>query len=221
MATSTSVDKTADDLQPVDWSPFAYDVIYVWMHVSQNVWRHGRYFGTINVFRQIVHVSRSSAVFCETCIHTYITSYAKGDQSTGFKCPICRRLVSFEEKGGNPETWSQHHLYRNQYYFPVYPLVVLLNAVMSLSTICDNFHTFCNRLPHIQYLVSFEEKGENPETWSKQLPGNHFVLSLMNRNAIIKSEKLCNSCERNQTMWYMYECTFHRTYEDTVDISAL
>ena len=75
--------------------------------------------------------------FCETCIHTYITSSVKGDKSTGFKCPICRRLVLFEEKGGNPETWS------------------------------------------------------------KQLPGNHFVLSLMNRNDIIKSEKLCSSCEQN------------------------
>ena len=75
--------------------------------------------------------------FCETCIHTYITSSVKGDKSTGFKCPICRRLVSFEEKVGNPEIWS------------------------------------------------------------KQLPGNHFVHSLLNRNAIIKSEKLCNSCELN------------------------
>ena len=73
--------------------------------------------------------------FCETCIHTYITSSEKEDTSTGFKCPICRRLVSFEEKGGNPETWS------------------------------------------------------------KQLPGNHFFHSLLNRNAIIKSEKLCSSCE--------------------------
>jgi hypothetical protein len=71
--------------------------------------------------------------FCETCIHTYITSSVKRDTSTGFKCPICRQLVSFEERGGKPETWS------------------------------------------------------------KQLPGNRFVLSLLNRNAIIKYEKLCNS----------------------------
>ena len=71
--------------------------------------------------------------FCETCIHTYIPSSVKGDKSTGFKCRICRQLVSFEEKGGTPETWSKH------------------------------------------------------------LPGNRFVLSLLNRNAIIKSEKLCNS----------------------------
>ena len=45
--------------------------------------------------------------------------------------------------------------------------------------------------------MSFEEKVGNPEIWSKQLPGNHFVHSLLNRNAIIKSEKLCSSCELN------------------------
>jgi hypothetical protein len=32
-------------LKPVDLSPFTDDVICVWMHASQNVWRHGRYFG--------------------------------------------------------------------------------------------------------------------------------------------------------------------------------
>jgi hypothetical protein len=49
-------------LKPVDFSPFTDDVIYVWMHVSQNVWRYGRYFGTLNVSRHIVQVSRSSTV---------------------------------------------------------------------------------------------------------------------------------------------------------------
>ena len=110
MATSTSVDKTADDLLTCT--------------ICLKTFIVPKYLPCLHTF-------------CETCIHTYITSSVKGDKSTGFKCPICRRLVSFEEKG------------------------------------------------------------ENPETWSKQLPGNHFVLSLMNRNAIIKSEKLCNSCERN------------------------
>jgi hypothetical protein len=50
-------------LKPVDLSPFSDDVMYVWMHVSQNVWRHGKYFGTLSVSRHIVHVSRSSTVF--------------------------------------------------------------------------------------------------------------------------------------------------------------
>ena len=98
--------------------------------------------------------------FCETCIHTYITSSVKRDTSTGFKCPICRQLVSFEERGGKPETWS------------------------------------------------------------KQLPGNRFVLSLLNRNAIIKYEKLCNSWERkgksNKAMSWciVYEEAYYETYEN-------
>ena len=110
MATSTSVDKTVDDLLTCT--------------ICLETFKVPKYLPCLHTF-------------CETCIHTHITSSVKGDKSTGFKCPICRQLVSFEEKGGNPETWS------------------------------------------------------------KQLPGNHFVHSLLNRNAIIKCEKLCNSCERN------------------------
>ena len=110
MATSTNVDKAVDDLLTCT--------------ICLETLKVPKYLPCLHTF-------------CETCIHTHITSSVKRDKSTSFKCPICRRLVSFEEKGGNPETWS------------------------------------------------------------KQLPGNHFVHSLLNRNAIIKSEKLCNSCERN------------------------
>ena len=110
MATSTNVDKAVDDLLTCT--------------ICLETLKVPKYLPCLHTF-------------CEACIHTHITSSVKGDKSTGFKCPICRRLVSFEERGGNPETWS------------------------------------------------------------KQLPGNHFVLSLMNRNAIIKSEKLCSSCEQN------------------------
>ena len=110
METSTSVDKTVDDLLTCTICLEKLKVL--------------KYLPCLHTF-------------CETCIHTYITSSVNGDKSTGVKCPIYRRLMSFEEKGGNPETWS------------------------------------------------------------KQLPGNHFVLSLLNRNSIIKSEKLCNSCELN------------------------
>ena len=110
MATSTSVDKTVDDLLTCT--------------ICLETLKVPKYLPCLHTF-------------CETCIHTHITSSVKGDTSTGFKCPICRQLVSFEEKGGNPETWST------------------------------------------------------------QLPRNHFVHSLLNRNAIIKCEKLCNSCERN------------------------
>jgi hypothetical protein len=111
MATSTNVDKAVDDLLTCT--------------ICLETLKVPKYLPCLHTF-------------CETCIHTYITSSEKGDTSTGFKCPICCQLVSFEEKGGKSETWS------------------------------------------------------------KQLPGNRFVLSLLNRNAIIKSEKLCSSCERNK-----------------------
>ncbi|VDI25156.1 Hypothetical predicted protein [Mytilus galloprovincialis] len=42
--------------------------------------------------------------------------------------------------------------------------------------------------------------GESPgqtETWSEKLPGNHFVASMMNRQAIRKHEKICDSCKAN------------------------
>jgi hypothetical protein len=112
MANSTSVDKAVDDL--------------LICTICLETFKVPKYLPYLHMF-------------CETCIHTYITSSVKWDKSTGLKCPICRQLVSFEEKGGKPEAWS------------------------------------------------------------KQLPGNRFVLSLLNRNAIIKSEKLCSSCEWRRT----------------------
>ncbi|VDI02836.1 tripartite motif-containing protein 56 [Mytilus galloprovincialis] len=37
----------------------------------------------------------------------------------------------------------------------------------------------------------------NPETWAEKLPGNHFVASMMDRQAIRRSEKICDSCKAN------------------------
>ena len=62
MANSTSVDKAVDDLLicTICLETFKVPIYLPYLHT-----------------------------FCETCIHTYITSSLKGDKSTGFKCPIC------------------------------------------------------------------------------------------------------------------------------------
>ncbi|VDI30364.1 Hypothetical predicted protein [Mytilus galloprovincialis] len=46
----------------------------------------------------------------------------------------------------------------------------------------------CHRLVHIG------DSTENPETWAKTLPGNHFVVSMIDRKAMKKAEKLCDAC---------------------------
>ncbi|CAC5390081.1 unnamed protein product [Mytilus coruscus] len=35
---------------------------------------------------------------------------------------------------------------------------------------------------------------ENPETWASSLPGNHFIVSMIDRKAMKNSEKLCDAC---------------------------
>lgn len=45
--------------------------------------------------------------------------------------------------------------------------------------------------------VLIEEKLGNPEGWAAKLPGNQFVASLMDRQAIRRSEKMCDSCKMN------------------------
>lgn len=41
------------------------------------------------------------------------------------------------------------------------------------------------------------ESTGNPETWAEKLPGNHFVTSMMDRQAIKRREKICDSCKTN------------------------
>ncbi|CAG2200202.1 TRIM56 [Mytilus edulis] len=45
--------------------------------------------------------------------------------------------------------------------------------------------------------VLMGESPGNPETWAEKLPGNHFVASMMDRQEIRKSEKMCDSCKVN------------------------
>ncbi|XP_052089860.1 tripartite motif-containing protein 45-like [Mytilus californianus] len=72
--------------------------------------------------------------FCESCINTYIVSTVKEEKPEGFKCPVCRRLVSSSDS-----------------------------------------------------MVK-------PDTWARNLPGNHFVNSMIDRRAMKKAEKLCDAC---------------------------
>ncbi|XP_071146788.1 E3 ubiquitin-protein ligase Trim36-like [Mytilus edulis] len=45
--------------------------------------------------------------------------------------------------------------------------------------------------------VLMGESPGQPETWAEKLPGNHFVASMMDRQAIKRSEKMCDSCKLN------------------------
>ncbi|CAC5401221.1 TRIM56 [Mytilus coruscus] len=45
--------------------------------------------------------------------------------------------------------------------------------------------------------VLMGESPGNPETWAEKLPGNHFVASMMDKQAIGRSEKMCDSCRVN------------------------
>ncbi|XP_071144253.1 uncharacterized protein [Mytilus edulis] len=106
--------------------------------------------------------------FCKACIHTYINSTNKEEKPIGFKCPVCRRLVS----------------------------------------IVDNT--------------------KNSETWAKQLPLNHLIMSMIDRKAMKTSEKLCDACSfRNISQNAVSFCTVceeaycencevhHKTYKIT------
>ncbi|XP_076083118.1 uncharacterized protein LOC143054106 [Mytilus galloprovincialis] len=79
-------------------------------------------------------------------------------------------------------------------------------------------HTFCETCINT-YIVSSVEKGkitegftcpvcrkivsagatlERPELWAPSLPSNHFVTSMLDKRAIQKAEKMCNSCLLNK-----------------------
>ncbi|XP_071135488.1 tripartite motif-containing protein 2-like [Mytilus edulis] len=87
--------------------------------------------------------------FCDSCIQTYIVSSTeKEKESDGFKCPVCRKLVSYNKTA------------------------------------------------------------EKPEKWASTLPTNHFVMSMLDKRAIQRSEKVCNSCQiNNETKTALSWCT--------------
>ncbi|CAC5383174.1 unnamed protein product [Mytilus coruscus] len=51
------------------------------------------------------------------------------------------------------------------------------------------------KCPVCRRSVPIDENDEKPENWANNLPSNHFILSLIDRKAIQKSEKLCDTCK--------------------------
>ncbi|CAG2200216.1 TRIM56 [Mytilus edulis] len=110
-------------------------------------------------------------------------------------------------------------------------------------------HTFCKTCINT-YILSTVNKGKtgttfkcpicrldvlmgespgNPETWAEKLPGNHFVASMMDRQEIRKSEKMCESCKVNNksekarslcTVCDEAFCSSCETYHKSFKISA-
>ncbi|VDI02235.1 tripartite motif-containing protein 56 [Mytilus galloprovincialis] len=52
--------------------------------------------------------------------------------------------------------------------------------------------------PVCRKIVSAVETLERPELWATTLPTNHFVTSMLDKRAIQKAEKMCNSCQLNK-----------------------
>ncbi|XP_052083527.1 E3 ubiquitin-protein ligase TRIM33-like [Mytilus californianus] len=53
------------------------------------------------------------------------------------------------------------------------------------------------KCPICRQNVLMAESTGNPETWAEKLPGNHFVVSMMDRQAIRRNVKTCDSCKAN------------------------
>ncbi|XP_063408211.1 uncharacterized protein LOC134691576 [Mytilus trossulus] len=51
------------------------------------------------------------------------------------------------------------------------------------------------KCPVCRQPVPIHDNDDNSENWANNLPGNHFILSLIDRKAIQKSEKLCDTCK--------------------------
>ncbi|CAC5373683.1 TRIM56 [Mytilus coruscus] len=82
------------------------------------------------------------------------------------------------------------------------------------------------KCPVCRRLVPIGEIKENSHTWARTLPGNHFVVSMIDRKAMKKAEKLCDACSSKSVSqkaisWcsicdeaYCYTCeSNHRTYK--------
>ncbi|CAC5396475.1 TRIM56 [Mytilus coruscus] len=62
--------------------------------------------------------------------------------------------------------------------------------------------------PVCRMFVSFKGTQEKPEAWASKLPINHFVTSMLDKRAIQRSEKMCNSCQvKNKTKEAISWCT--------------
>ncbi|VDI13874.1 Hypothetical predicted protein [Mytilus galloprovincialis] len=64
------------------------------------------------------------------------------------------------------------------------------------------------RCPVCRMFVSFKGRPEKLEAWASKLPNNHFVTSMLDKRAIQRSEKMCNSCQvKNKTKNAISWCT--------------
>lgn len=66
-----------------------------------------------------------------------------------------------------------------------------------LSTVKKEKSQTTFKCPICRQKVLMEESAENPQIWADKLPGNHFVVSMMDRQAIRRREKICDSCKMN------------------------
>ncbi|XP_071136056.1 E3 ubiquitin-protein ligase TRIM45-like [Mytilus edulis] len=53
------------------------------------------------------------------------------------------------------------------------------------------------KCPVCRRLVCRGNSAEKPDTWARNLPGNHFVNSMIDRRAMQKAEKLCDACSND------------------------
>ncbi|CAC5407026.1 TRIM56 [Mytilus coruscus] len=62
--------------------------------------------------------------------------------------------------------------------------------------------------PICRTFVSYDKIPDKPEAWASSLPMNHFVMSMLDKRAIQRSEKVCNSCQiNNDTKLAISWCT--------------
>ncbi|VDI48535.1 Hypothetical predicted protein [Mytilus galloprovincialis] len=53
------------------------------------------------------------------------------------------------------------------------------------------------KCPVCRTFISYDKRPDKPEAWASSLPMNHFVMSMLDKRSIQRSEKLCNSCQFN------------------------
>ncbi|CAG2239861.1 TRIM56 [Mytilus edulis] len=86
--------------------------------------------------------------------------------------------------------------FRNPKYLPCLHTFCELCINTYILSIVKEEKSVGFKCPVCRNLVPINESQGKPETWAKQLPGNHFIVSMIDRKAIQKSEKLCDTCEQ-------------------------
>ncbi|XP_063405823.1 uncharacterized protein LOC134689783 [Mytilus trossulus] len=86
--------------------------------------------------------------------------------------------------------------FRNPKYLPCLHTFCELCINTYILSIVKEEKAIGFKCPVCRNLAPFDKSRGTPETWAKQLPGNHFILSMIDRKAIQKFEKLCDTCEQ-------------------------